>query len=191
MMVSFLYRTLLVLLIILSVFFYHAYNYTSIETYQKRFLVVKKGDPDFLENVAVQNHPIINMDSLSDFIKRSVVRIFNYEVAFGREALDKNKDFFSPAGFNDFSSMFDFRLQNERDNGVVLKEAAIVEGPFYLGYFTYANVQAWQFYVEIMETTTGLDNKPDTRKRDVFIVIRTMDFSKNNKGLAIDSFDIR
>lgn len=178
-------------LLVMPLFYYFSYTEISKETYKKKFFLVKKGDVDFIVKSDVQTSPILNMDSLKTFVYKSVLPIFNYETEFGLEKINANKKYFSDAGYKVFYPLFNFRLKEEKESGIVIKESLIVDGPYYMGSFSYLNKKAWQFYITVRETTYGLSGKSTDSNRNVFLVISEGDFKKNKKGLSVDSLEIR
>jgi hypothetical protein len=186
-----LYYLIITSIFLFPLFFYISYNDISKETYQKKYYLVKAKAPQFLIKANMQDQPIINTNSLKAFAKESILKIFNYEVSFAEQKLKGNKAFFSNVSYSGFKELFLYRANDEEEGGIVIKEAMINDGPYYLGSFEYLNKKAWKFYMNITETHKGLSGKTEYRDKKIFMIIIEDDFNKNGKGLSIDSLEIK
>ena len=180
-------------ILLLPILFYVNFNYSSVKTYEKKFYVLKAKDPSFAKKTNLTNKPIINNVTLNKFIEDSITAIFNYKALEENEEehLKKIEEYFTTLGYSNFEKVMKKLLRIERDYGVIISKSMIDRGPYLLGTAKIIGGQRlWKYTVSIIEIKKGLGaNSRDTKKLE--IILKETNFSKNNKGVAIDSIVIK
>tara|TARA_Y100000588_G_scaffold23752_1_gene23778 strand:- start:9791 stop:10336 length:546 start_codon:yes stop_codon:yes gene_type:complete len=177
--------------IILPVTYYINFNYSSTYTYEKRYFTVKKNDPSFFKEISLNKKPIINSKTLELYIKESVVDIFNYSPTVINDHLDNVEDYFTEVGFNSFGETIRYVAEIEAERGMVLKKTVVTDGPFLLGTAKVLGGQRlWKYVLSTTELQKGLGGS-ESKRRSVVIILKELKFSKNKKGVAIDSIQVK
>lgn len=185
------YLLLLLGFIILPITYYINFNYSSNYTYEKRYFTVKKDDPSFFKEISLNKKPIINSKTLELYIKESVVDIFNYSPTVINNHLNGIEDYFTEVGFNSFSENIRYVADIEAERGMVLKKTTVTEGPFLLGTAKVLGGQRlWKYVLSTTELQKGLGGS-ESKRRSVIIILKELKFSKNKKGVAIDSIQVK
>ncbi len=185
------YLLLLLGFIILPITYYINFNYSSNYTYEKRYFTVKKDDPSFFKEISLNKKPIINSKTLELYIKESVVDIFNYSPKVINNHLNGIEDYFTEVGFNSFSENIKYVADIEAERGMVLKKTTVTEGPFLLGTAKVLGGQRlWKYVLSTTELQKGLGGS-ESKRRSVIIILKELKFSKNKKGVAIDSIQVK
>lgn len=181
------YFFLYVMIFALPLISYYSYNTVSKLTYQKKYYLVKENSPEFIKNVNLQDSPIINENSIKEFIEDSVLKIFNYRTATALNNLSELRFLFDNQGYSDFSNNYTYRIELERAAGVVINDALFIKSPLYMGYYNYGDEISRVYYFELKELKTGENQSEKYNTVKVFIEIVLEDFEKNKKGLSIKS----
>ena len=178
-------------LIFFTIFNFTYYNYISGKTYEKKYYLIQEGNTNYLRKSILQDTPVINNNSLKEFSREVILTLFNYKTHEAQDKLDKNRNLFSNiASFEKFKEIFDYRLSEEEDNGFLLKETIISDGPYKLGYLNANGFTAWRMYLKGREMRYGENGDIDILDRKIFVIIKTDDFNKLGRGLSVDSITI-
>lgn len=185
------YFTVILTLLLMPFFNYFYYNYVSQKTYTKDYFLIQNENFDFLKKVELQNNPIINNKSVKDFAVESVLTLFTYEIHNANKKLSENQNLFSTnLAYETFKNIFEYRVNDEDENGYILKETVITDGPFVLGTFQTTSFQAWRLYMTIKEMRYGENGEINYSNKKIFIIVKTNDFNKKSRGISIDSINI-
>lgn len=177
--------------IILPVTYYINFNYSSSYTYEKRYFTVKKNEPSFFKEISLNKKPIINSKTLELYIKESIVDIFNYSPKVIDSHLDYIEDYFTEVGFDQFTETIKYVADIEAERGMVLKKTVVTEGPFLLGTAKVLGGQKlWQYVLSTTELQKGLGGT-QSKSRSIVVILKELKFSKNKKGVAIDSIQVK
>lgn len=185
------YILLQIFFIIISIALYFSYNVVSNKTHQKNFYLVKDGDPSFFDKINLQSNPIINENTIKEFIKKSTLSIFNYRTAKALENLEKNRNLFDKDAYDFFYLIFEDRIYNEKNLGAVITDTILLNDPLYIGSYNYGSYSSRLYYFQTRELRIGENESRINRTYDVFIEIVPEDFQKNNRGLSIKSINLR
>ena len=185
------YLLLLLGFIILPIIYYINFNYSSTYTYEKRYFTVKKDDPSFFKEISLNKKPIINSKTLELYIKESVVDIFNYSPTVINDHLDNVENYFTDVGFESFGETIRYVADIEAERGMVLKKTTATDGPFLLGTAKVLGGQRlWKYVLSTTELQKGLGGS-ESKRRSIIIILKELKFSKNKKGVAIDSIQVK
>lgn len=165
-------------------------NYSSEKTSKKNFYLVKDGDPSYIKSVDVLNNAIINQNTVRDFSKKAILKLYNYEAAKAITKLEDSEILFTKQSFNEYSEIFNHVLNDEIKNGILIKESVVVGGPYYLGEFKYLDEVAFKVYLKVLETTYGLSGNISDNDKHIFMILKKESFRNNGKGLSIDNIVI-
>jgi hypothetical protein len=175
----------------LPLIYYINFNFSSQYTYQHRYFTVKKSEPSFFKEISLNKNPIINAKTLEIYIKDSVIDIFNYSPKLINDHIENINIYFTEIGLNNFRNVIIPISQVEADNGMVLKKTTVTNGPYLLGTAkVLGGERLWKYVLQTTELQKGLGGS-DTRRRSIVIVLREIKFSKNKKGVAIDSIEVK
>ena len=177
--------------VVLPLTYYINFNFSSQYTHQLRYFTVKKGDPSFFKEISLNKKPIINSKTLEMYIQDSMVDIFNYSPKLISDHLDNIEIYFTDVGFENFSLVISDVAAVEVERGMVLKKTVVTEGPYLLGTAkVLGGERLWKYVLNTVELQKGLGGS-ESRKRSIIIILREMKFSKNKKGVAIDSIEVK
>ena len=180
-----------VFLILSPIIFYYNFNYTSDNTKQKNFILLKSGEPSFQQKTNLLSTPIINSETLIKYTKDSVVDIFSYETYQHKEHLNKIEKYFTNLGFQNFKSVFNYMIQQDQNTESVVKKTIVVDGPYLLGTGNIlGEKRIWKYILQSIELRQGIGGK-QRKEKSIEIILKEMKFSKNNKGVAIDSMIVK
>ena len=74
---------------------------------------------------------------------------------------------------------------------MVLKKTVVTDGPFLLGTAKVLGGQRlWKYVLSTTELQKGLGGS-ESKRRSVVIILKELKFSKNKKGVAIDSIQVK
>lgn len=178
-------------MLILPLIYYINFNFSSQYTHQQRYFAVKKDEPSYFKEISLNKKPIINSKTLELYIKESVVDIFNYSPKVITDHLDKVDIYFTDVGFNSFEGVISNVAAIEAERGMVLKKTVVTNGPYLLGTAkVLGGERLWKYVLNTVELQKGLGGS-DSKKRSLVIVLREMKFSRNKKGVAIDSIEVK
>lgn len=170
---------------------WYNFNFSVEKTYEKKYYLIKEDDFDYIKKISLNNSPIINSETLEKYIVDAVVDIFNYEPRIFEVYLEKNKDYFSNIGYSNFENTFSEAANIEDSNGVVYKQAIVIDGPYLLGKAKLlSGERIWQYVLKIKDLSQGLEDR-DLKTRSVVVILKESNFSKNNKGVTIDSIQVK
>lgn len=185
------YWILLALVIIMPFYLYYYYNYTSQLTYKKNYYLIQDGNYEYIKKIDLQKTPIINDGSIKDFIKESIVGIFNYRPNVAIRNLGEYEKYFSSAAYEFFYHGFAARINSEIESGVVINEAVVLTDPLLIGgYEYYSGEKTYIYYVVIREMKTGETGSKILQNSEVLVEIVKEDFILNGKGLSIKNISL-
>ena len=186
------YIIILTITLIMPFYLYYYYNGTSEKTYQRDYILIKEGDYDYFERFTLANSPIINENSIREFINHSIVNIFNYRTNVAIRNLDDYEQYFSSAAFNSFKRNFQLRISEEIDRGVVINGSVLERKPMYIGSYRSQNgFESRLYFMDLRELKIGEVGTRTYASFRVFVEIQFEDFSVNGKGLSIRAIEVR
>jgi hypothetical protein len=180
-------------LILLPLFFYINFNFSSQKTYEKTFYTLKSGVPSVSKKIELNRYPIINDVTLNSFLKTSINEIFNYSTIQEDkiEHIKNIEKYFTPLGYRNFKGLISEILTNEEIKGVILNKSVINQGPYLLGVAKIlGGDMVWKYVLKTKEIKKGTGGNALTGRR-IEVILKEMKFSRNNQGIAIDSIMIR
>lgn len=187
------YKLNMILIIIFSlvipILFYVNYNSSYHKLYEKKYYLVKEGSPSFIKLIAKDNRPIINLDTIRDFVKKSIINIFTYKTVNAEIVLEENKILFKNEEYESFKEIFLYIAQTELENGAIIKEA-YVDNVYYMGKFKFLD-NKFYFAGTVRFRVEGESGKIVFPTKRFKMIVAEDDFEKNKTGLSIESIEIR
>lgn len=176
----------------MPLFLYFYYTDVSGKTYEKKYYLIQEDNYDYFEDYELSDSPIVNENSIREFISYALINIFNYRTNVAIRNLDDYEQYFSSAAFNYFKFNFRNRVQDEIENGVVINEVVLENKPRYMGSYKYGNgFESKLYHIGLREVKTGETGTRLYNNFDIFVEIQFEDFSVNGKGLSIRGIEIR
>lgn len=162
--------------------------YISAEkTYEKKYFIIKENDINYFKPVKLNSSPIINKNTLSKYVEEVTIDLFNYNPKIKNEYFNKIEQHFTENSFELYKSDFNYLSLREIMNGVELKKSVIIAGPYLIGEGKLiTGERVWKYAVRTQELLIGLSQR-NYSTRDVNIILKEIPYSKNKKGIAIDS----
>lgn len=173
------------------ILFYINFNFSANQTYKKEYFSLKSGDPSYSMPIILTEKPIINSETLVNYAKKSIVDIFSYNVYQGQKHKEHIEIYFTNIGYKKFKGVFSDILNKDDSVGVVSKKTIVNEGPYLLGVAkVMGGDRIWKYILNTIEYRQGIGGS-EKKYRSIEIVLKEMKFSKNNKGVAIDSMVVK
>lgn len=162
--------------------------YISAEkTYEKKYFIIKENDVNYFKPVKLNSSPIINKNTLSKYVQEVTIDLFNYNPKIKGEYFDKIEQHFTEDSLELYKSDFNYLSSIEIMNGVELKKSVIIAGPYLIGEGKLiTGERVWKYAVRTQELLIGLSQR-NYSTRDINIILKEIPYSKNKKGIAIDS----
>lgn len=162
-------------------------NMSSKKTYEKKYYIIKENDVNYFRPINLNSKPIINKVTLAKYIEEATIDLFNYNPKIKNEYYEKIESHFTEESFNMYKSNFDYLSSVEIANGAELKKTVILSGPYLVGEGKLiTGERVWKYAVRTQELLIGLGQR-NYSTRDVNIILKEIPYSKNKKGVAIDS----
>lgn len=162
-------------------------NMSSKKTYEKKYYIIKENDVNYFRPINLNSKPIINKVTLSKYIEEVTIDLFNYNPKIKNEYYKKIESHFTEESFNMYKLNFDYLSSMEIANGAELKKTVILSGPYLVGEGKLiTGERVWKYAVRTQELLIGLGQR-NYSTRDINIILKEIPYSKNKKGVAIDS----
>jgi len=162
-------------------------NMSSKKTYEKKYYIIKENDVNYFRPINLNSKPIINKVTLAKYIEEVTIDLFNYNPKIKNEYYKKIESHFTEESFNMYKLNFDYLSSVEIANGAELKKTVILSGPYLVGEGKLiTGERVWKYAVRTQELLIGLGQR-NYSTRDVNIILKEIPYSKNKKGVAIDS----
>jgi hypothetical protein len=175
----------------LPILFYINFNITAELTYEKKFFILQAGKPSFSEEISLQKRPIINSETLSRFSKESVVDIFSHNIHESNQHIKDMKIYFTDLGYKNFVASYKPVLETDIETETLVRSTFVTKGPYLLGT---ANIlgegRVWKYVLKVLELREGLGAQQQKNK-SIELILKEIKFSKNKKGVAIDSIVVK
>lgn len=181
------YFVSIIMFIVLPITILINVNISAEKTYQKKYYVIKENDLNYFKPIRLNSDPIINKNTLSKYIEEVTIDLFNYNPKIKNEYFNKIEQHFTNDSFIIYKSNFDYLSSMEILNGVEIKKTVIISGPYLIGEGKLiTGERVWKYALRTQELLIGLTDRNYTT-RDVNIILKEIPYSKNKKGVAIDS----
>lgn len=181
------YFIAIITFILLPIIFIININISAEKTYEKKYYIIKENDPNYFKPITLTKNPIINKNTLSKYIEEITIDLFNYNPKIKTEYYKKIEQHFTDESLEIYKLNFDYLSNMEILNGVEIKKTVILSGPYLIGEGKLiTGERVWKYAVRTQELLIGLSNRNYTT-RDVNIILKEIPYSKNKKGVAIDS----
>ncbi len=181
------YFVSIIMFIVLPITILINVNISAEKTYQKKYYVIKENDLNYFKPIRLNSNPIINKNTLSKYIEEVTIDLFNYNPKIKNEYFNKIEQHFTNDSFIIYKSNFDYLSSMEILNGVEIKKTVIISGPYLIGEGKLiTGERVWKYALRTQELLIGLTDRNYTT-RDVNIILKEIPYSKNKKGVAIDS----
>jgi len=183
--------TILSSIIILPIMFFINFNFTANKTYQKSFYALQEGNPSYNQPITLQDKPIINSETLTLFSKMSVVDIFSHAIHESNEHTKAMSIYFTDLGYKKFVESYKPILESNIETGTVIKTTIVTKGPYLLGTASIIGQgRIWKYILGVVELREGLGGQ-ESKSKTIELVLKEVKFSKNKKGVAIDSLIVK
>jgi len=183
--------TILSSIIILPIMFFINFNFTANKTYQKSFYALQEGNPPYNQPITLQDKPIINSETLTLFSKMSVVDIFSHAIHESNEHTKAMSIYFTDLGYKKFVESYKPILESNIETGTVIKTTIVTKGPYLLGTASIIGQgRIWKYILGVVELREGLGGQ-ESKSKTIELVLKEVKFSKNKKGVAIDSLIVK
>lgn len=181
------YFVSIIMFIVLPITILINVNISAEKTYQKKYYVIKENDLNYFKPIRLNSNPIINKNTLSKYIEEVTIDLFNYNPKIKNEYFNKIEQHFTNDSFIIYKSNFDYLSSMEILNGVEIKKTVIISGPYLIGEGKLiTGERVWKYALRTQELLIGLTDR-NYATRDVNIILKEIPYSKNKKGVAIDS----
>lgn len=158
-------------------------------TPNKFVAVTIEGEPT-LKPVIVQSTPILNTESVKDWVKTTVNYFMNYTSTDYIEKINGGARYMTPRYYPAFRKQFINKAEQDWKNGYQISSSVVIEDPVLIGKADINGIPYYQYYLK-----TSTEYKAETRTiprvHDVIISVKKEKPSEFLRGVAIDDLKIK
>jgi len=179
---------ILCLFIVAGCFF--AINFNLDKMTPDKFIAVKIEGEAQLKPVIVQPVPILNTQSMKEWIKTSVNYFMNYNSTNYYDIINGGSKYMTQRIYPAYRKDFLQKVEENIKNGYQISSSIVISEPALIGQTRVNGIPYYRFYVRT-STEYKAETKTMQREHDVIVVVKKEDPKDFFRGVAIDELKIK
>ena len=180
-----------IMLITVPAILYYYFNYSSKSFYDidNYYKIITTEGSESGSRMTPSYRPITNLETTKEWLRASLIDLMTYDaISFSKEErFNKAKEIIAPSAFNFFWRKNMAEINADIDNGYLRTAAITSFKPVLLGKgIARDGLTVWKFYLKIeIKKESKFENYPRYLTKDVIVIVKELDPSKNFKGIGI------
>lgn len=158
-------------------------------TPNKFFSINIEGTPK-VRPVIIQRAPILNTNSVKDWVKQSANYFMNYTSTDYLDRLYEGKNYMTPRFYSAFYKSQRENIEKNIKNGIQISSSIVIQDPVLLGKAIVNGIPYYKYYLRT-STTYKAETKTIQRNHDVIMVVKKENPAEVLRGVAIDDLQIK